>query len=231
MSKRHPQQRHTHGKHHDGDDAFVAGVMDLSTWMKQNQNLVTLGGIAVLVVVLGGWYWVNFNRNLEDRALVELEQIQQTLALGDAETGKVSLSQFIEQYGGTAVAPEASLILAQLYLETAQPAQAIQALDASGIARRDPLGPQAFILRARALESQGQLAQAEATYMQVAESAELPFQRIEALADAARMRTDQGNDAGAITLYDRILADMPANDPSRGEYEMRRAEMQARQIG
>lgn len=231
MSKRHPQQANKHGKHHDGDDAFVASVMDLSTWTKANQNLVTLGGIAVLVLILGGWYWLNFNRNLEDRALVELEQIQQTLALGDVETGKVSLSQFIEQFGGTAAAPEASLMLAQLYLETAQPAQAIQALDASGIGRRDPLGPQAFILRARAHETQGQLAEAETTYLEVAEFAELPFQRIEALADAARMRMEQGDDAGAITIYDEILAEMEPNDPARGEYEMRRAEMQARQIG
>ena len=231
MSKRHHNQRPQSGTHHDSEDAFVAGVLNLSTWAKSNQNLVTLGGIVALIAVLGGWYWVNFNRNLEDRALMELEQIQQTLSFGDVETGKVSLSQFIEQFGGTAAAPEASLVLAQLYLESDQPAQAIQALDRSGIARNDPLGPQAFILRARAFESQGQLAQAETTYMSVAESAELPFQRIEALADAARMRMEQGNDTGAITIYDEILAEMEPNDPARGEYEMRRAEMQARQIG
>ncbi len=231
MSKRHPNQRPSSGTHHDGDDAFVAGVLDLSTWAKTNQNLMTLGGIVVLIVFLGGWYWMNFNRNLEDRALMELEQIQQTLSFGDIETGKVSLSQFIEQFGGTAAAPEASLILAQLYLETGQPAQAIQALDNSRISRTDPLGPQAFILRARAFESQGQLAEAEITYLEVAEAAELPFQRIQALADAARMRMDQGNDTGAITIFDEILAQMELSDPARGEYEMRRAEMQARQIG
>ena len=67
--------------------------------------------------------------------------------------------------------------------------------------------------------------------MDVAEQAEIPFQRIEALADAARMRTEQDDAAGAIALYDEILAELEVSDVARGEFEMRKAELETSLAG
>lgn len=216
---------------HDADDAFIAGVLDASTWAKRNQSTVTVGLIALLVVLAGGWYWINYSSSLEDRALAEFEQIQNTLSLGDPEAGKTALAQFLESYGGTAVAGEASLELAQLYLESDQPGQALSTLAASGVGLRDPLGPQVYTLRGRAMEAQSRWADAESLYMEVAGASRIAFQRHAALADAARMRAQQSNLEGAVALYDEILEEMEPSNPDRGEYEMRKAELETTLAG
>ena len=231
MSKKHPRSQPRKKPSADGEDAFVAGVLDASTWAKQNQSQLTIGGIALLVLLLAGWYWINYTGNLENRALVELEQIQGTMNTGDPEAAKVALAQYLENFGSTPLAGEASLMLAQLYLDTDQPGQAIQALSDSGVGIREPLGPQVFALRGRAFEAQGQFGQAEEVYLDVAAQAEIPFQRSEALADAARMRTQQDDATGAIELYDEILGELEVSDVARGEYEMRKAELETALAG
>ncbi len=229
MSKRHPQQRsRSRTSASDGDDVFVAGVLDASTWARKNQSKLTIGGIVVAVILLGGWYWTSYTANLEEAGLVELEQIQQTLSLGDAETGKVALAQYLERFGGTPYAAEASLLLAELYLETNQPAQAIETLRNSGVGLGDPLGPQVHVLQARAWEEQGEFARAAELYLDVGRRAPIEFQRVEALSDAARMRTELGQFGDAIAIYDEILATMEVSDAGRGEFEMRKAELEAR---
>ena len=229
MAKRH-NPNPNRPKHHDDDDAFVAGVLDAGTWAKKNQSRLTAGIVALVVVLAGAWYWLNYSSSLEDRALVELEQIQNTLSLGDAETSKVALAQFLEAFGGTAVGDEARLTLAQLYLETDQAGQALATL-AGGGGINSPLGPQIFTLRARAFEAQDRLDEAEEAYLDVADAVDISFLKQQALSDAARIRASQGDAQGAIALYDRILADLEVSDPTRGEFEMRKAELETAMIG
>jgi hypothetical protein len=46
-----------------------------------------------------------------------------------------------------------------------------------------------------------------------------------ALQSAARIRADNGDAAGAIELYERVLSDMEENDIDRGVFEMRIEEL------
>ena len=61
--------------------------------------------------------------------------------------------------------------------------------------------------------------------MRIADRADLSFQVRNALQSAARIRADNGDAAGAIELYERVLSDMEENDIDRGVFEMRIEEL------
>jgi hypothetical protein len=90
---------------------------------------------------------------------------------------------------------------------------------------RDPLELQAASLLGVAYEQDKRWDDAEAVYLRIADRSELDFQVRDALAAAARIREQRGNDAGAAELYRRILANMDPNAQNRGLYEMRLAEV------
>ena len=68
---------------------------------------------------------------------------------------------------------------------------------------------------------------AEDLYERLADRAGLDFQRRDALVNAARLRRSQGDPAGALVHYDRLLDEMDETDPGRDMVEMRRAEVAA----
>lgn len=232
MAKRHPSRRHKKDdKRHDQDDAIIAGILEVSTWAKRNTQTVILFGLALALVVGGVIYYVNFQESLETQAVEQLEQLQQTVALGEPEAAKAQLEQYLDRFEGTPTAPEARLLLAKLYLDTDQPQQAVETLEASGLSVTAPLGAQLHTLLAKAYEAAEELSRAEETYLHVADQAELGFQRREALADAARLRSRQDNPSGAAELYEQILELLEQNDPERGVYQMRLAEARAEARG
>jgi tetratricopeptide (TPR) repeat protein len=85
------------------------------------------------------------------------------------------------------------------------------------------------MLLAKAYEQDEQWSQAEASYLAVADRSDLGFQVQEALSNAARIRADQGNVDGAIALYQRALDRLTEDDPLRGHYQMRIAELRSLQ--
>jgi predicted negative regulator of RcsB-dependent stress response len=230
MAQRHTTSgRRKPGDHgHDGDDIFVAKVVEYSTWARKNTQTLVLVGIVLAVIVGGLVYWTTSRESRQVQAIQQLENIQASATLGDPATAKAELTGFIERFDGTAQALEARIALAELQLRTDQPREAVSILSDAGLSVRDPMGPELYSLLARAHEAAGQMEQAEATFMNVAERAPLSFQRSQALADAARIRIAQGDAAGAVELYDRILDGLEDTDPLRGRYEMLRAEARAR---
>lgn len=230
MPKRHPNApvRGSRSTAADDEDTFVTGVFQASTWARANQNVLIGFGVVLVLVLVGAIYYSNSRSRFVNEAVVQLEEIQSTVAVADTEATKVALAQYLEEFGGTPYAAEAALLLAQVYLDDGQPAQAISTLESSGIRLGGPLGAQRYTLEARAYESQGEWSPAEARYLEVAEGARMTFERHQALADAARMRARAGNHAGAADLYQRIVDDLEEADPERGQYLMRLAEARER---
>ncbi len=91
-----------------------------------------------------------------------------------------------------------------------------------------PVGVQAALLLAAAQASAGNPAEAIATYLRVADGAELGFRRAEALTSAATLRAQAGDFAGAADLYGRAVELTEEGSLERSIYEMRRAEALAR---
>ncbi|HIF06575.1 MAG TPA: tetratricopeptide repeat protein [Gemmatimonadetes bacterium] len=226
MSKRqHPSARRKPQSANEQDDAFVAGVIDFSEWARQHRQMLTLLVITGVILVAGGLYYVNFQRTLRIQAVNLLEEIHQTIAISATEDAKAQLSSYLESFEGTDQAREAVIILGRLHLESGDAPVAISVLERADLGFRDPIGVQGNSLLARAYENQGRWPEAEDTFLEVADRAELDFQIRGALDSAARVRRRQQDYIGAAELYERIIATFEENDPARGLYQLRLAEM------
>lgn len=227
MSRHHPGARRQPHKPEVQDDAFIAGVLDASSWAKRHQQMLIVLAVAVTVTVAMGLYWVSYRRSVRTQAINQLESIQQTIGLAAVEDAKQQLQAFIARFGSTSQADEAVLLLARLNLETGNAPVAINVLETASLSLRTPIGLQAASLLARAYEDQGRWEDAENLFLDVAAKADLQFARLEALEAAARARFRQRDLTGAAELYQEILDDLEETDPSRGIYELRLAEMNA----
>ncbi|MGI9626199.1 MAG: YfgM family protein [Longimicrobiales bacterium] len=209
----------------DQEDAFVAKAFEVTSWAQRNRRAATLGIGALAIGVAAFLYYGNYKNTLGQQAAAQLEQLQRRLDAGDPTGVQEDLQVFLQRFGGTPFAGEARLSLGQVTAEMGDPEGAAEVLEPAARDVDEPLGAQAAALLAAIYEDSGNLAAAEGLYMRLADRAELGFQVRDALADAARLRVQQGDAAGAVALYDRLLGEMAEDDPTRGVVEMRRAEL------
>lgn len=229
MSKRQAGQSRNKQSQGEPDDLFIARVLDLGKWAQANQQAMTVLGVLLVIAVAGVLYYGNYRRSLTQQAAQQLELVHQSIGIQDNQGARDQLVTFLERYGGTAYEGEARLLLGDLYLQAGQPEQAQAVLSPLGSSPREPIEIQAAMLLAKAYEQDEQWSQAEGAYLSVADRSELGFQINEALSNAARVRADQGNVDGAISLYQRALDRLGEEDPLRGHYQMRIAELRTQQ--
>ena len=227
MSKRHPKARRSSQGTHDADDTFVVGVLEASNWAKANQQLMTVGGVLLVLMIAGGFYYVNYRSEMNVRAAESLETIYQSISINDTEGAKIDLATFLDRFGSTAYDGEARLVLGELYLESGDPQQALAVLGPIGERPASPIALQAARLLAQAYEQEGRWQEAEGTYLAIAERSKLDFQVQDARVASARIRNSQGDGDGAIALYQQVLSGLDANSPERGEFEMRIEEIRS----
>lgn len=225
---RKASSRHKPEEKKGAEDVFVEKTLEVMEWAKANSQALILAGVALVVLVAGGIYYKNYRGNWEEQAVTRLEQVEAGFTFGDRETAEADLRKYIDQFDGTVYAMEARLVLGQALLEDGKPEDAVDAL-APSVKEMDsePIGVQAAFLLAAAYEDAGRLQDAETLFLRIANTSELGFQVREALAGAARIRTTQGDLAGAAELYRDVLSDMDQTDPDRSFWEMRLAEVTA----
>lgn len=214
-------------KRNEPEDAFIARVLEFTAWAKQNVRTLVIGGGALLLAVAGTLYYVNFQNQLREQAANRLAEIRQTAGEGNAPLAVRDLEGFVERFDGTPAAEEGRLLLAQLYVEQGEPAQAVPVVEPVAEDLAGPLGVPAAVLLAAAHEASEQYDRAESVYLRIADNARFEFQRRDALAAAARLRARQGDDAGAAELYERLVGMTSTDDPQHGLYQMRLAEARA----
>lgn len=231
MAQRHPKSRRTRKQSKDdGEDAFIASILDVTNWAKNNQQVLAVAGVVVTLLVAGALYYNSYRSQLTEQAAEELEVIYQSVSINDLEGAKVDLATYLDRFDGTGYADEARLLLGEIYLETGEPQQAMAVLELLGSSPRAAIELQGAALLASAYEQEERWAEAEETYLLIADRAELSFQIRDALAAAARIRADYLDDPeGAIELYEEVLAELDENAPERGRYEMRIAEIRSAQ--
>lgn len=231
MAQRHPKSRRTRKQSKDdGEDAFIASILDFSNWARDNQQVLTVAGVVAVILIAGALYYNSYRSQLQEQAVEQLETIYQSVAINDVEGAKVDLATYLDRFGGTPYEGEARLLLGELYLESGEPQQALAVLEPLGSSPRAAIELQGATLLAAAYEQEERWEEAEETYLEIADRAELSFQIRDALASAARIRAEYLDDPdGAIELYEEVLAELDENAPERGRYEMRIAEIRAAQ--
>ncbi|NJD20585.1 MAG: tetratricopeptide repeat protein [Gemmatimonadetes bacterium] len=207
------------------EDVFVARVLEIGNWFKTHQQAVTIGSVVLVLAVASLLYYRNYKGSLIEQASTQLEEIHSQAAMGDTEGAKNALILYLDRFGSTPYVGEARMLLGEIYLSVGESEQALATLEPMAESPRDPLELQAAALLGAAYEQEGRLADAEATYLRIAERSPLDFQVRDALAAAARIRAAQGTAAGAAELYRRILDGLEEDAPDRGIWEMRLAEL------
>lgn len=233
MAQKHPRSRRTRKQStDDGEDAFIASILDFSNWAKGNQQVLTVAAVVAAILVAGGLYYNSYKSQLTDQAAGQLETIYQSVAINDVEGAKVDLATFLDRFGGTPYEAEARLLLGELYLESGEPQQAMAVLEPLGSSPRAAIELQGAGLLAAAFEQEERWQEAEEAYLSIADRSELDFQIRDALAAAARIRADHlDNPDGAVALYEEVLAQLEENAPERGQFEMRIQEIRSGRNG
>ena len=211
----------------DQEDAFVATTLEVTNWAQRNRPILTAGIVILGLGAAALVYYARYRDTLKDDAAARLEQLQQRLDMGDQAGVQADLQLYLERFASTPSAGEARMTLALVTAELGDREAAMDVLQPVAGDVGSPLGTQAAALLAAISEDAGNIQLAEGLYERLADRARLGFQVRDALADAARLRRDRGDDAGAMEIYDRLLEDMDESDPGRGVVEMRRAEVVA----
>lgn len=226
---RHPTSSRVHRDSKEGpDDVFVSGVERTVGWARTHQRTLIIGAVALIVLVAGVLYYVNAQRAIETQAAARFTELQATIASGNTQLAIRDLQTFVDRFGSTEAGQQARLVLGEILLGQGQAPQAVQALGDLADDPEDATGTAAARIKAAAYEAMGEHDQAVALYVRIADAARFDYQAREALADAARVRLQNGNAAAAADLYRRVLDTFDADDPGRGYFEMWLAEARAR---
>jgi tetratricopeptide (TPR) repeat protein len=224
---RHPTARRVHREDSTPDDAFVAGVLETSVWAQEHRKPLIIGAITVVVLVLATFLFMTTRANTRARAAEQLTTVRATALSGNNQLAIRDLEAFLRSFGGTPSAPEARLMLGRAYLDEGQPQKTIETLSGQAGDVGNIMGVNAALLVAAAHEAAQQSDRAEEVYLRIAEGARFLYQKQEALDNAARVRLERGNPAGAVELYQRLIELTPENDASRPVYELRASEARA----
>lgn len=224
---RHPTARRVHRQDSAPDDVFVARVLETSAWAKQNSRMLIIGGIIAAVVIVGLFYFVSTRRASEAQAATQLTQVRAVVMSGNNPLAIRELEQFLSRFDGTAAADEARLMLGQAYLQAGQTQQAQETIEPLADDVDSGLGLNAAMLLAASYEAAQEPHRAEEVFLNIAEEARFLFQRQDALDNAARIRLQRGDAAGAAELYQQLLDITPESNTERPIFELRLGEARA----
>src|SRR5690606_22982691 len=104
----------------------VERVLQSTVWAREHRRLLIFGGIALVVLLLGFFWFRNQRAVARERAIAELAQVRQTALSGNAALAVQDLQRYIAAHGTQPGAQEARLLLAQARLEIGDHAAAIQ---------------------------------------------------------------------------------------------------------
>lgn len=209
------------------DDVVLARALEFSSWARANIRIIVAGTVIVAVALGALLVYRTQQADREQRAAAEFMQLEATVQSGNAALAARDLQTFVTRNSGTVYASEARLLLARIHLQEGKPAEAVQALAPVAGEVDEPLGAQATMLRAAAQQAAGQTDAAVASYLRVAEGAELDYLRQDALTSAAALRAQANDFAGAAELYRRLVEMAEEGSVQRSVYEMRLAEVEA----
>ena len=210
------------------DDAFTSRILLFIAWAQRNTQTLIIGVVTLVVLVVGSIWFFGQRAGTYEEAALQLEQVQQIAATAAPEEAAAEIERYLVRYGNTPYGIEARLVLAELHLEQGDPAAAIEALRPVAPGFRDPLRLQATFLLAVAFEQAEQWGDAVQVYSDLADRAEMNFQRQEATEGLGRAHLAAGDTAAAVAAFQRLAAEFEEGDPVRGYFQMRLQELGSR---
>jgi tetratricopeptide (TPR) repeat protein len=195
-------------------------------WFEKNKKHLSWAGTAVLVLVVGGWLFLETGKRKEAAAADALDRARAALESGNLPGASAEFQRVVQTYGGTDAAFEAQLGLNEVRLSSGQ-----TQLAADELRKFADAHPPAFyesgalILLGGALENLGKFGEAASAYQRGAEVAAEPYRKVEALLGAARAFHLAGKPTEALGVLRGIVGKFGKETPGVAEAEVRLAEM------
>lgn len=209
-----------------GDGAFERLDLESDSFLdtaRRYQRQITIGAIAVVVLVGGGWMMIRAKQIKETRAGEALVDGESAFAAGNAELAKSELAKVITRYAGTSAGTQAVLLSAQISFEAGQVDSGLAVLTGAGAKAPKHLRAAVQGLEAAGYALAGRAAEAAAAYERAAGSAQFRAEAEQYQMEAAKQHVAAGNVAAARSLY-MAIADREDSGNS-GEARVRLGEL------
>jgi TolA-binding protein len=211
-------------------DRFVDTTFDWALWARENARTVAMVAVGVVVVLLAFVLYRTSEARESRQASQKFQEVMQTYSAGNFQLAANDLKQFISQYGGSRLADQARLYLANSYLLAGDAKSAAKTLEESrGELESGSVAYSAASLLGTAYESAGEGAKAAEAYGRAGQKAHYDFQRAEALMNQARAYATLQNDAKAVVAYRAVIDKYPESSMAK-EAKVRLAELTARPL-
>jgi tetratricopeptide (TPR) repeat protein len=197
-----------------------------SGWLNRNRKLVTYVGVAILVLAIGGWLYMETGRRRELAGVDALDRARAAFESGNLPAASTEFQRVAQSFRGTEAGFAAELALNEVRLASGQ-AQ----IAADELKKFADAGPPAFFasgawgLRGGALENLQKFDEAAESYGKAAAIAEENYRKVDALLGQARSLRLAGKTPQALDLYRQIISTHDRDVAGVPEAEVRLAEL------
>ena len=196
-------------------------------WFNLHSREVIWGGIAVVVLAGGGWFY-NRSRELKaERAEKAYYTAQRSVTAGNLPLAESDLKKMITRYDGTQAATQARLQLAQILYDQGKFEDGVAELKkaADKVGSSEDFGSSVHLLMATGLDQMNKHAEAAAEYEKAAKVARFDADRQRYMSLAASSYLTAGNKAKAKEIWTDLGKD--SKGAVAGEARVRLGEMEA----
>jgi predicted negative regulator of RcsB-dependent stress response len=196
-------------------------------WFNLHSREVIWGGIAVVVLAGGGWFY-NRSRELKaERAEKAYYAAQRSVTAGNLPLAESDLKKMITRYDGTQAATQARLQLAQILYDQGKYEDGVAELKkaADKVGSSEDFGSSVHLLMATGLDQMNKHAEAAAEYEKAAKVARFDADRQRYMSLAASAYLSGGNKAKAKEIWTDLGKD--SKGAVAGEARVRLGEMEA----
>lgn len=197
----------------------------LLAWFDRNRKLVTYGAVAIVVVAVGGWLFMETGKRKELAALEALDRARSAFEGGNLPVASTEFQRVAQSFGGTEAGYAAELALNEVRLASGQ--TQIAADELKKFADRNPpafYASGALSMRGGALENLKKYDDAAQSYARAAELANEPYRKVDAMLSQARALRLAGKEKEGIDVLRAIVAKFTRDVPGEAEAEVRLAE-------
>ncbi|MDO8503019.1 MAG: tetratricopeptide repeat protein [Gemmatimonadaceae bacterium] len=196
-------------------------------WFQLHSRQVAWGGLAVVALAAGGWFYNRSQELKSERAEKAYFAAQRSVVVGNLPLAESDLRKMVSRYDGTTAAMEGRLVLAQIMYDQGKFEQGVAELRKAEdqIGGSKELGSSVHIVLAGGLEQLNKYGEAGEQYEKAAKVARFDSdrQRYESL--AARAYLTGGNKAKAKEIWTVLGAD--SKGTVAGEARVRLGELTA----
>ena len=211
-------------------DPFVDRVFEAALWSRENLRRLAVVLAGLLLVLLAILLYRGSRAGESRRAAERFQEIWQAYGAGNYQLAANDFRQFRVQYRGTEYVDDATVYLANSYIQAGDHPAAIKVLEEF---RRDygdsPLAGAAEALLASAYESSGDRVKAAAAYERARQKATYEFEEVNALMGVARTHAAAGSHEKAAAAY-REVVESYSESPRAQEARVRLAELTAKPL-